>query len=522
VAALADSSGPSPAIRTRLRRAAALAACAALTAASGCGQAAAPAQRPRPVVLHVGIAQPPDAPTAHTAVTQAADLLRYAALVTTARDGAVQDGLAERWTSSPDGLQWRFTLRPGLRFDDGSPLDARAIAAMVDELRRDPNPRPGLRDIVEVRTDGPRIVVIEQRAPSSLLLESLAQEWVFGGRDGNATAGPFRLVSQDRGQAVLEAFDGYYRGRPRIDRVELRGYPSPRAAWVALMRGDIDLLYDLPVEAIEFVEASTDIQVFPVLRSLVHLLGFNLAHPALRDARVRRAIGQAIDRHAVVSHAFGGRGVVAQSGVWIRHWAADPSLVQFRYDPARARALLVEALGRRRERPGLDVLDPLLRLPCLVPAGYPAFERSALILQRQLLDVGIDLQPEVVPFRELQERLQSGRFVTYLFEQATGLGLNWAYWFWHSPEDAPPWIASHYDGADAVLDRVRRARTREEFRTAVHDVQRVLAEDPPAVFLAWNEVSRAARRRFAIPREAERDVFASLASWRVAAEEQEP
>ena len=119
-----------------------------------------------------------------------------------------------------------------------------------------------------------------------------------------------------------------------MDRVELIGYPSPRAAWVALMRSEIDFLYDVPAEATEFVEASTDVQAFSFLRSYVHLFGFNGAHPALADPRVRRAISTAIDREAIITQAFGGRGVPADGPVWPRHWAHDPSIAQ----PPRRRA----------------------------------------------------------------------------------------------------------------------------------------------------------------------------------------
>jgi peptide/nickel transport system substrate-binding protein len=457
----------------------------------------------------VGIAQPAGATTAEAEVSQVAARLRYAALVTMGEDGAVQPALASRWEASEDGLTWRLFLRPGLTFDDGSPLDAAAVAAVLEGARAVSRSLPGLRDVTAVRAENPTVLTIEQRAPSALLFEALSQQWIVGGPDGTATAGAYRLVSQDPALAVLEAFDGYYRGRPQIDRVELHGYASPRAAWVALMRAEIDFLYEVPVDAIEFVEASTDVQTFPFLRSYVHLLGFNLAHPPLADARVRRALDLAIDREAVVTHAFGGRAQAARGGVWPRHWTLGGTEGPPPPNPTGARALLEEALGRAAAESGAA----RVRLSCLLPAGYPAFERSGLVIQKQLLDIGVDLELQVVPVSELAERLAAGRFETYLFEQATGLGLNWSYWFWHSPGDSVPWIRSGYTAADAALDRVRYARDQHAFRAAVGEFQRVLIDDPPAVFLAWSETSRALRRRFVIPSEADRDVFALLPQW---------
>ena len=64
--------------------------------------------------------------------------------------------------------------------------------------------------------------------------------------------------------------------------------------------------------------------------------------------------------------------------------------------------------------------------------------------------------------------------------------------------------------------RIRRAADRDTLRSAVRDLQRKFIDDPPAVFLAWSETSRAVRRRFMIPPEADRDIFASLPQWRPA------
>jgi hypothetical protein len=93
--------------------------------------------------------------------------------------------------------------------------------------------------------------------------------------------------------------------------------------------------------------------------------------------------------------------------------------------------------------------------------------------------------------------------------------LNWSYWFWHSPGESAPWIRSGYTAADAALDRVRHARGQDDFRAAVGEFQRVLIDDPPAVFLAWRETSRALRRRFVIPSESDRDVFTLLPQWQL-------
>jgi peptide/nickel transport system substrate-binding protein len=506
--------GASP--RSRVGRILTAVGVAALAAVCACARSSGPPAPASPVTLRVGIAQPAGSRAAEAAVEQVAELLRYSGLVGASRDGSIQPGIAERWTFSSDWRTLRLFVRPGLVFQDGSSLDAHAVARWLEAQRSEQY--PGLLDITRVGVASHTEVVVEQRAPSSLLLEALALNTVVGGKDGDATAGPFRIVSRGQGLAVLEAFDRYYRGRPSIDRIELRAYPSARAAWVALMRNEIDSLYDAPAEAVEFVEASTQVRAYSFLRAFTYVLGFNLAHPALRDVRVRQALTLAVDRRAVIDHAFGGRGVPATGALWLRHWAYDSSLQPPMHDLSQARALMQTAGWLTPAKAG-TVPPARLRLSCLVPAGIPVFERLALVLQRQLLDVDVDLVPEVLPVPQLIQRLRTGQFETFVFELAAGQGLNWAYAFWHSQETDTPWrFRNGYTSADGALDAVRRAVTPEQFRDAVHALQQVFVDDPPAIFLAWSEKARAVRLRFVVPPGPDRDVFTSIAQWRLAEE----
>ena len=139
--------------------------------------------------------------------------LLYAALVMIGRDGSAQPGLAAEWKASPDGRYWRFKLRPGLTFEDGSPLDAEAVTRVLDHGRQSGS-IPGLRDVTSVRAETSVDLTIELRVHSSLMLEALANQWIIGGESGEASAGPYRVISRQPGRVVLEAFGSYYLGRP--------------------------------------------------------------------------------------------------------------------------------------------------------------------------------------------------------------------------------------------------------------------------------------------------------------------
>jgi ABC-type transport system substrate-binding protein len=151
------------------------------------------------------------------------------------------------------------------------------------------------------------------------------------------------------------------------------------------------------------------------------------------------------------------------------------------------------------------------RFTCHTLANEARFEKIASLLQKQLHDIGVDMEVEALPLRELGSRLANGRFDALLLERSSGRSLAWTYMTFHSSM-AP----NGYRSADGVLDRLRRARSDEETRVAVSDLQKILHDDPPALFLMWPIVARAVSNRFVVPGEAGRDVMGSLWQWRPA------
>jgi hypothetical protein len=123
---------------------------------------------------------------------------------------------------------------------------------------------------------------------------------------------------------------------------------------------------------------------------------------------------------------------------------------------------------------------------------------------------------EPVTVGQLLPRLQKGDFDAFLFEMA-GRSLSWVYAFWHSPP-AGPFLNTGYTAADEVLDRIRHARSDEDVRAGVSDFSRILYEDPPAAFLAWQAQSRAVSKKFQVAFDANRDVMSMVWQWRPAPE----
>ncbi|MEO5823047.1 MAG: ABC transporter substrate-binding protein [Vicinamibacteraceae bacterium] len=458
----------------------------------------------------VAVADPRSSEAGNRSIDVIAGLLSDEGLVGLGRDGRPEARLAERWEVSPDGLTWRFFLRPGLIFQDGEPVTAAAAKAAIAPApaATESETLPGLRDVLAVEAPGPLELIVRLRKPNALLLESFNFSPIVS-LGHAAGAGPFRPDSRTRGKAVLGRFKGYYRGRATVETITIAEYPSQREAWSAMMRGEVDLLHEVAPDAFEFVRESPNAHVASFLRPYVTALAFNAGHPVLGRRDVRRALNLAVDRRAVIDDAIGGRGVAATDHIPPNHWARDASAPVFDFDTAAAAAILDAAGLRRRGGPA----PARLTFTCLVLAE-PRFERLALLLQRQLQSVDVDMRLEALPLPEFSTRVAAGRFDAFVNELIASTGLGFTYMMWHSNPPGP-FLRSGYASANPALDRLRTARTDDETRAAVHALQRTMHDDPPAVFLYWEQRSRAVSRRFTLPPGDDLDILRSVDRWQI-------
>jgi peptide/nickel transport system substrate-binding protein len=432
-------------------------------------------------------------------------------------DGRPTQKLAERWEWLEDGAGLRVVLKPGVRFHDGSALTLERALAI---LRKRLVPEAGLTfssiSSIDIANGA---IEIRTRRKEAFLLTDLADVALTSEQSDRIGTGPYALES-DAPSIRLRAFDGYHQGAPVIKAVEFKSYQTQRSAWAALMRGEIDALHEVSRDAVEFVEAeTTGVGTHSHLRPYYILLGFNLRHPVLRNREVRRAINEAIHREELIERAMHERGEPARSPIWPLHWAYNPTGPIYRSNPDAARLRLQSAGYPLRTAGRVAGMPSRFSFTCLLWADDPRFERLALMVQRQLYDVGIDMQLEAVPGVRLYPRLMKGDFDAYLMEQTSGRSLAWVYRFWHSSQsDVPSLVNTGYSSADRILDRLRGATEDDEIRDAVGALHQQLFADPPAAFLAWGQATRALSRTFSVPDTSGPDILGSLWQWRPVAQ----
>lgn len=266
-----------------------------------------------------------------------------------------------------DPNTWRITLREGMTFHNGAPLNAEAVKFTIDRIQtqdfpsgrymsRAPIDRVEVIDDLTVDVHTTETIAV---FPARLLradgyivepgLYSATAEPPFDTRPtalNPVGAGPFKFVSytpDDR--LVLSVFEGFKdpRGyeRPNWDELVLRVIPETSTLMAELLQGNIDIA-PIPQQMVEVVEAAEGLRVISGPDTTQITFHFNqAAHPALADKRVRQAINHAIDVDGLLQALTGGAGQRVPTRANPPNVPDD--LLPYAYNPERARELLAEA-----------------------------------------------------------------------------------------------------------------------------------------------------------------------------------
>lgn len=418
--------------------------------------------------------------------------------------------LATEWHWLDEGRALALKLRPGVKFHDGEPLTSGIVARIMRQHVK-ANDGQVFRYVTDIETPDPQTLILRLSRPDAFLVEALANSPIFDEQKPDIGTGPFRIASRTP-VITAASYGDYYRGAPGLDRIEIVTFDTQRAVFAGMMRGQLEMVQEVNPESVEFLEGAARFETFSTIRPYYIPLVFNLKHPILRHVEVRRAIAEAIDREEIVAQAMRGRAQVADDPVWPFHWAYNGTARRHTYNPNAARAQLDAAGLQVRPPTAVGRMASRFQLRCLFYNKDFQFERIALLLQRQLDDVGIDLVLEGLDQDQIVKRIFAGDFDSYVFQMGAGKSFNWTYRFWHSP----PASGGGYTGVDDVLDRLRVARTDADIRIGVADLRQRFYDDVPAAFLAWPEATRAVDTRFDIGDRSNPDIFANIWQWRPA------
>ncbi len=428
-------------------------------------------------------------------------------LVTRTPDGRIVPELAESWTRpAPDTFE--FALRPGVVFHNGDPLTAEDVKASLERVAMDnrmegkTSPRKSLLPgIAEITAPSARTVRIRLRqpVPEAVLLSGLVhnqivsrrslEEAAAGGAErALAGAGPFTLVSARLDQqVVVERFDRYYGGAPEmppaapafLDRVVFRVSPELATAIAALKTGQVHVVQNVPVTNLRDLKADPNIQVRSYDGTRTTWFAMNVTRPPLDKVEVRRALNHALDVESIIAKVLDGQAVRMNGPVPAFSQFYDPSIEPYRYDPARARALLAQAGVASGFRLTIDAIA--------------AFRDVAEVAAQQFRDVGVEANVRVWEAAALRDAALKGERQMVLWD--------WGNSFRHPVDLLDAVLKTKGRGnyanygnpeVDRLLDEGSRATDPKAAAEAYAKAQRIIWSDAPWVF-GWvpNEIEAA-------------------------------
>jgi peptide/nickel transport system substrate-binding protein len=281
----------------------------------------------------------------------------------------LQPGLATGWKQLNE-TTWEFTLRSGVKFHDGAPLTAEDVKATLERnlVVGKTVVQSGFATIESVQVVNPAAISITTKKPDPLLLLRLAQmgAQILPARlttdDGMKElarrpvgTGAYRFVEWVKDERlVMEAnrdWWGWEGKAPPIDRVVWKPIPDDFPRLVALEKGEVDIITNVPPDRMKAVAEGRTTQIVSAPSTRLVSFGINATQPPLSDRRVRQALHYALDVNAIIRNLYAGQGKPFSGGLADTDFGYNTALKPYPYDPAKAKQLLAEA-GRPT---GIDV-----------------------------------------------------------------------------------------------------------------------------------------------------------------------
>jgi peptide/nickel transport system substrate-binding protein len=327
------------------------------------------------------------------------------------REGStdVAPALATSWDVSGDGLAWTFHLRRGVKFHDGTDFDAEAVRFsferqldknhpyhMPDFLYWQTNYATIVKSIDVVDPLTVRITLFRSYAPFlsilamfpvSIVSPAAVEKWGPEFPEHPIGTGPFKFDSWTHGdRIVLERNDGYWDGRPRLDRIVFRYIADARQRLVELEGGAIDVAYGLLPEELQYVQLHPDLQLLKTAGENVAYLAMHTQKPPFDNVVVRQAVNYAVNKVPIVKLVYQGLAVPATGALPPTMWGYRKDVQDYPYDPGKAKALLDQEAAAGR-------FDASKRYTIYVPRQprvyLPNPELVGRVIQQNLEAVGV-------------------------------------------------------------------------------------------------------------------------------------
>ncbi|MFO8061067.1 MAG: ABC transporter substrate-binding protein [Bacillota bacterium] len=416
-------------------------------------------------------------------------------------DDDFEPALAVDWEHNEDATVWTFHLREGVTFHDGEPFNAEAVKYAIErtvDIDQGPAFLWGAVETIKVIDEYTVEFVLDYPVALDLIASSgygtymvspaAAERGTDWFNEGNAVGtGPYRLREWVPGeQIVLDKFDDYWGGwdRPHFEIAVIKIVREWSTARQLLEAGDVDLVRNIPLEAIPHLEANPEIEI-DVTPSFENLLGYLNFEKAPTDCiHVRRAITHALNYDAIVEEVLGGYGRKSVGVLPSSVWGHAPDLDAPEFDLGFAEEILSESPYY-----GTD-----MQLLLTHDQGNEQQRQISEILKANLSRLGIEMeiveQPWEIRWPQARSLETAPNIFLMYWWPTTVTPSDWLYTMFRS-EDEAIFNLAYYENPefDDLIDRgmMLEAYDREAAAELYGESQQILLDDAAALFIYEQE-----------------------------------
>lgn len=328
-------------------------------------------------------------------------------LIETDENLKIVPGLAESWEQvSPTEL--KFNLRKGVKFQNGDELTSEDVKYTLENAKKSSKVGTLYSAIDTVETPDKYTAIVKTSAPSGSLIHHLThitasilnKNYYENTKDVNHApmgTGAYSLVEWKPGSYMtLKRNDGYFRGKPAIEIVEVRGIPEENSRVIAIETGEHHITGDIDSIGRKILGDRKDIRVEEISSLGVGYLGINTEKGALQDKNVRKAIAMGINRDIIIESVLNGAVEKANSILGPGVVGYSKETTPFEYNPEEAKKLLEDS--------GYKDLSLTL-----VTSNNELRKQMSEIIQAQLKEIGIDVKIEILEWAAFLSATGTGK-----------------------------------------------------------------------------------------------------------------
>lgn len=427
-----------------------------------------------------------------------------------AETGKMKPELASSWEFSEDLTAITYYLRTDVKWWDGKPVTAEDVLYTFEKMKDPKTNYPNittLRFIKKAEVMGTHAIKFTfDRVYADLLTDSDIMpvprhiyEKIGQDFERNPVGnGPYKIKEFSPGSSIILVYnDGYYRGRPPLDEIQLRNYTNIQAMVADFVQGNLDLILNITPAVAKDLSNNKNIAIDSRPGNTYTYIGWNLNNEFLDDKDIRKALSMAINRSKILNDVFLEMGKLSLGPLPPSSWGYNGDIAPIEYNLSKAKEILRQKGFEDRNRNNiLDKNGQDFTLNIITNVENP--DRVAILngVMRDLRLLGIKINARTMDASSFISKVVNKDFDGFIMGWIVGQKIDPTVYWYSEPNRGKYNFASYKNKiVDSLIDIGASMLDRKRAKKIWGEFQKIVYEDQPYTFLVVpNEISASYKR----------------------------